>query len=138
MASLGAQFDLAKLIAEHNDEGDDFRFDLHTIICIRSQWQGGVTFTELSMPQLMFNLGRAIQSEWELQIQSDGSFAFCSAEIGVIVFGVNSLGSVSKQVSWSTGIAWQKQSFRDFFPITYYVNSTATLRTKTWLHCTVR
>ncbi len=49
----------------------------------------------------MFNLGRAIQSKWELQIQSDGSFAFCSAEIGVIVFGVNSLGSVFKQVSWS-------------------------------------
>ncbi len=101
MASLGSQFDLAKLIAMHNDEGDDFHFDLHTIICIRSQWQGGVTFTELSTPQIMFNLGRAIQSEWKLQIQSDGSFAFCSAEIGVIVFGVNSLGSVFKLVSWS-------------------------------------
>jgi hypothetical protein len=37
----------------------------------------------------------------ELQIQLDGSFAFCSAEIGVIVLGVNSLGSVFKQVSWS-------------------------------------
>ncbi len=49
----------------------------------------------------MFNLGSAIQSEWELQIQSDGSFAFCSAEIGMIVFGVNSLCSVFKQVSWS-------------------------------------
>jgi hypothetical protein len=49
----------------------------------------------------MFNLGRAIQSEWEVQIQSDGSFAYCSAEIGVIVFGVNSLGSVFEQVSWS-------------------------------------
>ncbi len=49
--------------------------------------------TELSTPQRMFNLGRAIQSEWEVQIQSDGSFAFCSAEIDVIVFGVNSLGS---------------------------------------------
>jgi hypothetical protein len=101
MARLGAQLDLVRLIAKHNDEGDDFHFDLHTIICIWSQWKGGVTFTELSTPQLMFNLGSAIQYEWELQIQSDGSCAFCSAEIGVIVFGVNSLGSVFKQVSWS-------------------------------------
>ncbi len=45
--------------------------------------------------------GRAIQRGWELQIQSDGSFAFCAAELSVIVFGVNSLGSVFKQVSWS-------------------------------------
>ena len=101
MAKLGAKFDLAHLIAKHNDEGDYFHFDLHTIICIGSQWKGGVTFTELIMPHLMFHLGRAIQCEWELQIQLDGSFAFCSAEIGVIVFGVNSLGSVFKQVSWS-------------------------------------
>jgi hypothetical protein len=106
MARLGAKFDLARLIAKHNDERDDFHFDLHTIICIGSQWSGGVTFThnftEPSTPQLMFDLGRAIQSKWEVQIQSDGSFgrsAFCSAEIGVIVFGVNSLGSVFKQVS---------------------------------------
>ncbi len=103
MARLGAKFDLAWIIAKNNDEGDDFHFDLHTIIChgIRSQWSGDVTFTELSTPQLMFNLGSAIQSKWEVQIKSDGSFAFCSAEIGVIVFGVNSLGSVFKQVSWS-------------------------------------
>ncbi len=47
MARLGAQFDLARLISKHNNEGDDFHFDLHTIICIGSQWQGGVTFTEL-------------------------------------------------------------------------------------------
>ena len=66
-----------------------------------SQWYGGVTFTELTTPHLLFNLGRAIQREWELQIQSDSSFAFCSAEIGVIVFGVNSLGSVFKKASWS-------------------------------------
>ena len=101
MARLGAKLDLAMLIAKHNDEGDDFHFDLHTIICIGSQWYGGVTFTELTTPHLLFNLGRAIQCEWELQIQSDGSFAFCSADIGVIVFGVNSLGSVFKQVSFS-------------------------------------
>ncbi len=62
MARLSAKFDLARLIAKHNDKGDDFHFD---------------------------------------QIQSDSSFAFCSAEIGVIVFGINSLGSVFKQVSWS-------------------------------------
>ncbi len=36
-----------------------------------------------------------------MQIQSDGSFAFCSADIGVIVFSVKSFGSVFKQVLWS-------------------------------------
>ena len=34
MARLGAQLDLAMLIAKHNDEGDDFHFDLHTIILL--------------------------------------------------------------------------------------------------------
>ncbi len=49
---------------------------------------GGVTFTKLSMPHLLVNHGRAIQSGWKLQIQVDGSFSFCEAELGVIVFGL--------------------------------------------------
>ncbi len=46
MAKLGAKFDLARLIAKHNDEGDEFHFDLHTIIY--TQWSCSVTSTELS------------------------------------------------------------------------------------------
>ncbi len=50
MAMLGAKLDLALSKAKHNVEGDDFHFDIRIIIGIESQWSGGVTFTELSMP----------------------------------------------------------------------------------------
>ncbi len=89
IAAFGAKLDLTQLIAKHTDEGDDFHFDLHTIRCIGSQWSGGVTFTELSTLHILFNLRRAIQSGWELQIQADSSFVFCAADLSVIMFGVN-------------------------------------------------
>ncbi len=36
-----------------------------------------------------------------MQVQTDGSFDFCESNLGVIVFGVNSLRGKFRLVSWS-------------------------------------
>ena len=56
---------------------------------------------ETSTVDLILNVGRAIGSGWQLHIQADGTFGFCASDIGVIVFGVNSLRCIFRPVSWS-------------------------------------
>ncbi len=70
------------------------------MVCIGNLWSRGVTFMALTTPHLIFNVARAIASGWELQIQADGSYEFCTSELGVIVFGVNSLRGIFPRVSW--------------------------------------
>jgi hypothetical protein len=50
---------------------------------------------------LLLNVGRAIGSRWELHIQSDGTFGLCASDIGVIIFGVNSLRCIFRPVAGS-------------------------------------
>jgi hypothetical protein len=101
MTQLGDKMALEKLIARHNDPDDDYHLNLHQVVCIGNQWKKGVTFMEVSTPHFLFNAGRAMQTGWELQVQADGSFDFCAAKLGVIVFGVNSLRGIFRPVSWS-------------------------------------
>ena len=89
------------LIARHNDPADEYHLDLHSVICLGAQWKGGNTFMESSTVDLLLNVGRAIGSGWELHIQSDGTFGLCASDIGVIVFGVNSLRGIFRPVWWS-------------------------------------
>ncbi len=49
---------------------------------------------ESSTVDLLLNVGRTIGSAWELHIQSDGTFGLCASDIGVVVFGVNSLRGI--------------------------------------------
>ncbi len=56
---------------------------------------------ESSTVDLILNVGRAIGSGWQLHIQSNGTFGMCASDIGIIVFGVNSLRSIFRPVSWS-------------------------------------
>ncbi len=56
---------------------------------------------ESSTVDLLLNVGRAIGSGWKLLIQADGTFGLCASDIGVIVFGVNSLRGIFRPVSWS-------------------------------------
>jgi hypothetical protein len=101
MTLLGETMDLMTLILRHNDPADDYHLDLHQMVCIGNQWSRGVTFMELTTPHFIFNFARAIASGWELQIQADESYDFCSSELGVIVLGVNSLRGIFRPVSWS-------------------------------------
>ena len=101
MTRLASELDLAALIARHNDPEDDYHLDLHQVVCIGSQWNNGVTFMEVTTVNLLFNVGRAMQTGWELQVQADGSFDYCESKLGVIVFGVHSLRGIFRPVSWS-------------------------------------
>ena len=101
MTRLGARLDLQALIARHNDPANDYHLDLHKVVCIGSQWSDGVSFMELTTMHLLLNIGRAMQSGWELQVQADGSFEFCASKLGVIIFGVNSLRHIFRPVSWA-------------------------------------
>ncbi len=52
----------------------------------------GVYVTVSSMWMLL-NLGRALNSGWEIQLQSDAPFNVCTEAVGELGFGVNSLGA---------------------------------------------
>jgi len=101
MIRLRESLDLQAFIDRHNDPDDDFHLDLHQVVCIGNQWSGRVTFMELTTPHFIFNIGSAIQSGWEMQLQADGSFNFCASNFGIILFCVNSLRSIFRYVAWS-------------------------------------
>ena len=84
MTRLGARLDLQALIARHNDPANDYHLDLHKVVCIGSQWSDGVSFMELTTMHLLLNIGRAMQSGWELQVQADGSFEFCASKLALL------------------------------------------------------
>ena len=103
MSLLDASMDLTMFIKRHNDQNDDFHLDMHQVVCIGAQWSGGVTFSSNSTLQLLFNLARALQSGWPMQVQTDGSFDFCDSKLGVIVFGdINWCQLPSRKIS--TGV----------------------------------
>ena len=101
MTQLAEKLDFAALIARHNDLKDEYHLNPHEVVCIGSQWNDGVTFCALTTPDMIKNVGRAIQSGWSLHFQGDGSFDYCSSKLGVIVMGVNSLRGIFRPVSWS-------------------------------------
>ena len=101
MTQLSEKLDFAALIARHNDPEDEYHLNPHEVVCIGSQWNDGVTFMALTTPDRIKNVGRAIQSGWNLHFQGDGSFDYCSSKLGVIVMGVNSLRGIFRPVSWS-------------------------------------
>ncbi len=74
MTLLASSMDLTMFIKQHNDPNDDFHLDMHQVVCIGSQWSGGVTFFSKTTMQLLLNLERALQSGWPMQVQTDGSF----------------------------------------------------------------
>ena len=55
----------------------------------------------LTTPHMLLNLGRAMQSQWEVQLQADGSFNFCDRKFGLLSFGVNALNAKFQQVAIS-------------------------------------
>ncbi len=101
LTRLCNKLDFINQIARHNDPADEYHLDLHSVICLGAQWKGGNTFMESSTVDLLLNVGRAIGSGWELHLQTDGTFGLCASDIGIIVFGVNSLRGIFRPVSWS-------------------------------------
>ena len=101
MHRLAQELDFERLLARHNDPADPYHMGLHEVVCTGFQWEKGITFMTLTTPHLSLHYGRAIQSEWEIELQTDGSFNFCDKEFGLIAIGVNSLRSIFRQISFS-------------------------------------
>jgi hypothetical protein len=98
-------------------EKNDFE-KLNDLVCIRQfawgQWNQGNTSIEPSMVHLILNVGRAIGSGWQLQIQAVGSFARCASDIGVIILGVDSLRGNLRYVSWPIVLILPNESSEAF------------------------
>ena len=101
MTAFAEKIDFLSALQKHNDPDDPYHLDMHEVVSLGAQFEGGVRYLALSTPGLLMNLGRAIQSEWEVQLQSDGSFNHCSADFGLIAYGVNSLRCKFRIVSYS-------------------------------------
>ncbi len=67
---------------------------LTELILTFSLFQGHLEFfMVVSSMWMPLNIGRALNSGWELQLQVDATFKVCTEAIGVLGFGVNSLGA---------------------------------------------
>ncbi len=55
----------------------------------------------LTTPHLLFRIRCSIQCEWEMQPQSYGSFNHCASDFRLIDFGLNSLRSQCRIISYS-------------------------------------
>ena len=101
MTRYADSIDLSQLAKRHDDPADPYHLKMHEVVCLGAQFHGGVTYMGLTTPHMLLNLGRAIQSEWEVQLQADGSFNFCDRKFGLLSFGVNSLNAKFRQVAIS-------------------------------------
>ena len=101
MTAFADKIDLLRALERHNDPNDPYHLDMHEVVSLGAQFEGGVKYLAFSTAGLLMNLGRQIQSEWEVQLQSDGSFNHCSADFGLIAYGVNSLRCKCRIVSYS-------------------------------------
>ena len=123
MTAFADKIDLLRALERHNDPNDPYHLDMHEVVSLGAQFEGGVKYLAFSTAGLLMNLGRQIQSEWEVQLQSDGSFNHCSADFGLIAYGVNSLRCKCRIVSYSIVPSEHHQSFlasyigveKDFF-----------------------
>ena len=101
MTRYADSIDLQRVVKRHDDPTEPYHLKMHTVVSLGAQFQGGVTYMGLATQHILLNLGRAIQSEWEVQLQADGSFNFCDRKFGLLSFGVNSLNEKFQQVTIS-------------------------------------
>ena len=111
MTRYADSIDLEQVVKRHDNTADPFHLKMHAVVSLGAQFQGGVTYMGLSTPHMLLNLGRAIQSEWELQLQADGSFNFCDRKFGLLCFGVNSLNAKFQQVAISIVLSEHSTAF---------------------------
>ena len=74
---------------------------MHQVVSLGAQFKGSVKFATFTTAHQLMNIGRAIQSGWEVQLQSNGSFNHCSADFGLIAYGLNSLHCQCRTISYS-------------------------------------
>ena len=82
--------------SRHNDEGDSFHLDLHEpFVTAYSVEEDSGVFIAFSTLSMLFNPLKVVNSGWQLQVQADATFRVCVEEVGLLGFGVNSLGAKS-------------------------------------------
>ncbi len=69
MTAFTDKINLLKALERHNDPNDQYHLDMHEVVSLGAQFKGGVKFVTFITAQLLMNLGRGIQSEWEVQLQ---------------------------------------------------------------------
>ncbi len=101
MTRLADSICLLKLIARHNDPTDDFHMDGHQVVQVGHQFKDGVTFMTVTTPNLLNNLARADNCNFETQGHFDGAFNWCNKDFALIAFEMNSMGAHFNPVSIS-------------------------------------
>jgi hypothetical protein len=90
------------LMQRHNEaKDDDHHLRLHQPFVIAYGIDSDVQslsgspgiFMAVSSLWMLLNIGRALNSGWEMQLQVDATFKVCTEAVGVLGFGVNSLGA---------------------------------------------
>ena len=91
------------LIDRHNDEADEFHFDLFKPFVIGRDLNAKRDIVHINITSLWFlaNTLRAIGTGWVFQLNSDATFNFCRTAVDMIGFGVNSLGNHNHPLCWS-------------------------------------
>ncbi len=101
MTEFADKIDLMKALERHNNPNDPYHLEMHEVVSLGAQFKGGVKFATFTTANQLMNIGRAIQSGWEVQLQSYGSFNHCSADFGIIAYGLNSLRCQCRIISYS-------------------------------------
>ena len=84
---------LSKLIARHNNVHDRFHLDEHQTVFLGFQFSKNVTHLCLSTPSMLTNGARSVNSKWQVSLHNDGAYNFCKKDIGLLAFGLNSMGN---------------------------------------------
>jgi hypothetical protein len=93
MIQFAESISLSRLIARHNDIHDRFHLDEHQPLCLGYQFKKNVRHLCLSSASMLTNGARGINSKWQIFLHSDGAYNWCKKDIGLLAFGLNSMGN---------------------------------------------
>jgi hypothetical protein len=105
---------IEKLVAEHNWPGGQ-HLGLHEPLCVGYQFEKGVSFACFSMPFMLLNPARAVNSDWPLHLGFDATGSISDTKFDIIGVTTNSLRSRANHVC----LAMVNQECADGYEHTY-------------------
>jgi len=122
----------------HNDEGDSFHLDLHEpFVTAYSVEEDSGVFIAFSTLSMLFNPLKVVNSGWQLQVQADATFRVCVEEVGLLGFGVNSLGA-KFHLTVVSMIPQSIENKKAYLETWKSVNSSLNLLLRTHIRCPLK
>ena len=93
MIQLAVSMSFSRLIALYNDIHDRFHLDEHQPICLGYQFKKNVRHMCLSTASMLINGARSVNSKGQIYLHKDGAYNWCKKDIGLLAFGLSSMGN---------------------------------------------